>query len=332
MVDFNKRICEGPSSSQKCAFCISKKLEGFNRNRILTRQIINNYFPSILKYKSLLNFTHKNFSSKNENNQSLLDFGNENYKKYCNPKLTNDVTERLKKNIDMLNLSSLIIGVSSDVRNKLIRYGVDEKLIKVQHIGSLIAEKKINHTKSLNKNKIVFGFIGGVGYYKGVHLIADAFNQLPDDLIKKCEVKIYGKGDENYVEAIKSKLFSNTHKNNFQFFGKYSPADIPEITNQIDISLLPSLCADTAPQTIFESYSAGLPVIGPKIGGFPDFISDGKNGFLFEAANSKSLSEKMLNILKNPHVIDNFKKHIPPLKTLDFNVQELNSIYEELKR
>ena len=232
----------------------------------------------------------------------------------------------------MLNLSSLIIGVSRDVRNKLIRYGVDEKLIKVQHIGSLIAEKKISHTKSLNKNKIVFGFIGGVGYYKGVHLIADAFNLLPDDLIKKCEVKIYGKGDENYVEAIKSKLFSNTHKNNFQFFGKYTPADIPEITNQIDISLLPSLCADTAPQTIFESYSAGLPVIGPKIGGFPDFISDGKNGFLFEAANSKSLSEKMLNILKNPDLIDNFKKQIPPLKTLDFNVEELNSIYEELKR
>ena len=84
-------------------------------------------------------------------------------------------------------------------------------------------------------------------------------------------------------------------------------------------------------QAIIEATNAGIPVIGPEVGGFPDFINEGLNGLLFKPADSISLSEKMKLIINNPNLISSFSDNLPDLKKLDHNAKELIKIYEELK-
>src|SRR6185369_17958801 len=103
---------------------------------------------------------------------------------------------------------------------------------------------------------------------------------------KNFKVMIFGKFDEGY----KSQLMEGREQLPVEFTGRYVPADLPGILEQIDVMVLPSICNDTAPQTIFESYSRYVPIVASNIGGFPDFVEDRINGRLSNPADADQLA------------------------------------------
>jgi glycosyltransferase involved in cell wall biosynthesis len=257
-----------------------------------------------------------------------LSFGSEQIPEKVNTRLQTQLAQRLAGNIEYLNMCDLIIGVSSDVKNILTKYGVKSDLILVNHIGSEIAQRKIVHSKKIDQNNIVFGFIGGVGYYKGVHQLVEAYMLLSPSLKSKSSIYIYGKYDIGYFNSLMQVIETDEiAKDRILFKGKFSPSDLPAITNTIDISVLPSLCADTAPQTIFESFSAGLPIIAPSVGGFPDFVEHNINGLLYEKASVSDLNKQLEKVILESELIKKFSLNIPPLKTMSEHVSQLEEIY-----
>lgn len=62
-----------------------------------------------------------------------------------------------------------------------------------------------------------------------------------------------------------------------------------------DIFVLPSY-AEAMPISVIEAMAAGLPVISTKVGGIPELITDGVNGFLVEAGDVQALTEKLLTL------------------------------------
>ena len=50
---------------------------------------------------------------------------------------------------------------------------------------------------------------------------------------------------------------------------------------------------------LLESMAAGVPVISTKVGGIPDLIDHGHNGFLIEAGDIDSLSNFLKKLLTN---------------------------------
>jgi glycosyltransferase involved in cell wall biosynthesis len=329
MVDFNGQICAGPYDIKKCSFCVAQKLKSYNTKYIKLRYILKNQFQLLYK---ILTFIKKLIRSGSETPQlTNLDFLNISFLNYMNARLENQLKIRLEKNIGALNICDKIICVSEDVKNNLIKYNVQPGKLLVQHIGSTIADQSVVHKKALDKENLVFGFIGGISYYKGVHQFVDAFTRMPDSYKQKATLKLYGKYDENYLYTIKETILKNElYKDNVMFFGRYSPSDIENITNTIDIMVLPSLCADTASQTIFESFSCQIPIIAPKIGGFPDFVKDDINGLLYNSASVESLRNKLMYILDNPDKISEFRNQIPKLKTIPQNCVELVELFNSI--
>lgn len=331
MVDFNNKICEGPTSMAKCTFCVHNKLHGFNSKYLKRREKVRHTFPKIFKLIAGINSLRKSFVKKANNNIEVdLKFGTADYNTYENSKLKSQLTNRLEKNITSLNAANLIIAVSQDVKDKLSKYGVAPSLITIQHIGSTIADNQIEHIKQIDPNCIVFGFIGGISYYKGIHQLVQAFLSMPDSYKGKCILDLYGKYDPNYFNSINNLFIEDKDRKKVKFHGRYTPAQVPKITNSIDIMVLPSLCADTAPQTIFESFSCQLPIIAPRTGGFPDFIEDNVNGLLYPEASVDGLKEKLMYTIDNPGMINTFREKIPPLKTLSQNAFELIEVYKSL--
>ena len=323
MVDFNRKICSGPENIQKCTFCVSKQRSKYSPKMELFIDKTKFTFPFLFDF--LINL-------KNKKDETLsfedLSFGSLDYSNFKDEELYDSIKNRLDKLIEALNLCDVIIGVSSDVKRHLIKYGVNADKIIIQHIGSIVAEKKGTHSKKVDENEIVFGFIGGVGYYKGVHQLVEAYVKLPERLKLKSKLLIYGKYDDSYLNSIKRDFIeSRLDKERIVFYGRFTPIDVPEITNKIDINILPSLCADTAPQTIFESFSNGLPIIAPIVGGFPDFIVDGLNGLLYEKASVNGILNCLTKIINEPALISKFRSNIPECKSISENVDELIQIY-----
>lgn len=315
MIDSHGKLCNGPSDIEKCASCTG------------TLNLRKLRFAARIEYtsKGLLSmFIHAKRAM-----QPLNDKKNNNATIALSGKGSKEAATGLRKRLEyMINLMNnhvyKNICVSTDVKKTLLHYGVRENKLLVQHIGSVIAESQKEGKKAFSK-PLVIGNIGGVGYYKGTHILIDAVNK-----IKKGNfvVKIFGKYMPDYIREI---MGEREHLP-IEFLGKYLPEDIPEILDQIDIMVLPSICNDTAPQTIFESYSRRIPIIASNIGGFPDFIKDRESGLLFKVGDSGDLAEKLDMILNAPERILEFSSRIPRLKTITENALELLSLYQERGR
>ena len=72
-----------------------------------------------------------------------------------------------------------------------------------------------------------------------------------------------------------------------------------EYYDAANILVIPSICYDNSPLVIYESFSRSTPVIGSNIGGIPELIQDGFNGYLFEAENPYDLKDKLLKVINN---------------------------------
>ena len=64
--------------------------------------------------------------------------------------------------------------------------------------------------------------------------------------------------------------------------------------------MVPSIWYDIAHGVICESFNYGIPVIGSRIGGIPELIEDGYNGYLFEAGNEQELKNALDRLINNP--------------------------------
>jgi len=324
MIDHFGEPCPGPDDLFKCAACTGT----LNYNKERLRALVINYketlkaalpvfYSKLQLIKKELKF-NKEKPAVCEARTQLKNNENGNYKQ-----LAEKLDERLRYCARSLNeFSDCTICVSNDVKRTLMRYGLNECSLHVQHIGSIIAEKQFQNKKEVN-DPIVIGNIGGVNYYKGTHVLLDAISKVKH---KNFTLKIFGRYDQKYINGLNDKINTLPVK----FTGSYKPDDLPEILNQIDIMVLPSICNDTAPQTIFESFSGGVPIISSNIGGFPDFVQHDHNGLLFEAGSSDDLAQKIDYVLNKPERINEYKKNIPKLKTITENAQELIELYHTL--
>lgn len=79
-----------------------------------------------------------------------------------------------------------------------------------------------------------------------------------------------------------------------------------------DIFVLPSIWDDPGPLVGIEALACGTPVVGFAVGGIPDYVIEGKTGFLVEETNDKGLRSGILRAMKNP---DALKKLVPDCKS-----------------
>jgi len=80
--------------------------------------------------------------------------------------------------------------------------------------------------------------------------------------------------------------------------GKLSLAETKNKMKNCYCLVLPSI-TEGLPRVIMEAMALGKPVVASRVGGIPDLIQDGQNGFLFEVGNSKELAEKLRILLNN---------------------------------
>jgi len=310
MVDKEGNICNGPFDLMKCTSCCVEP--SYNRAKLRARLAsVHPHLPKqLFKIKNVIR--GKKDRPRTTGKSPLMPEVDE--------KKLNALRFRLKNMIDLMNRRvTQNICVSTDVKNTLHRFGVQEDKLLVQHIGSVIAEFQKSDFHALH-TPLVIGNIGGVAHYKGTQVLLDAVHQVKN---KDFVVKIFGKYDPKYRDDI----MRGKEELPVEFVGRYETGELSSILKQIDIMVLPSICKDTAPQTIFESFSARIPIIASDIGGFPDFIQDDRNGRLFRAGDSRDLAEKIDDILLDPEKINAFARNIPRLKTIKENADELIDLY-----
>lgn len=83
------------------------------------------------------------------------------------------------------------------------------------------------------------------------------------------------------------------------FHGKSSPETIRSALAIATCAVLPSI-QENFGLALAEAMAAGVACIGSDAGGIPDVVSDGKTGLLFSSNNEDELSDRLLEIHRNP--------------------------------
>lgn len=111
--------------------------------------------------------------------------------------------------------------------------------------------------------------------------------------------------------------------------GPYTQEDLPGIFSKTDVAIIPSR-SENYPFIVRECLHAGVPVIASNVGGIPEIIQDGVNGFLFKQGDFRDLANKLQFIIQNPQKIFALRKNIQPVRTVSEDAEELEGIYREV--
>jgi glycosyltransferase involved in cell wall biosynthesis len=110
---------------------------------------------------------------------------------------------------------------------------------------------------------------------------------------------ISGKGQSDEMKKLVSHAQMLGVKDNIIFTGYYPDRKLPKLYQAGDVFAF-STFYEHHPFAVLEALSTGLPVVTTKVGGIPETITDGKNGFLCEPFNAKQFSDRILYLLEHP--------------------------------
>ncbi len=104
---------------------------------------------------------------------------------------------------------------------------------------------------------------------------------------------IIGDGPER---AAVEKEFCHHCGNHVIFLGNKTHGEIVDYYSAADFSVLPSLMEATSISGL-EAMAAGLPLVGTEVGGIPELIKNGANGYLCRPADPRDLANKIDTLL-----------------------------------
>ncbi|WP_227357571.1 glycosyltransferase [Haladaptatus salinisoli] len=138
------------------------------------------------------------------------------------------------------------------------------------------------------KTKRSFLFAGQQTHPKGLETIFQVARQLQSVTFHIC-----GTGPlENKTKSVAESL------PNLKYHGFVSKNRLEELREEVTAAIVPSLWMENSPLTIYESFARGLPVIGSKIGGIPELVSDDVRGILMEPGSTESLKSAVREIVE----------------------------------
>jgi glycosyltransferase involved in cell wall biosynthesis len=230
------------------------------------------------------------------------------------------------------DVSDAVWYVSNAGRESCHRiYSVAQDKEKVIYNGispEFLEKADENRIKSNADGTYRITYIGRLVKIKGVDLLIQAVAEIAGE--KNVVLDVVGDGVERKaLEELAEKLgiAENVH-----FLGQQ--ADVGQFLKKSDIFVYPSVCQEVFGISIVEAMAYGLPCVANNVGGIPEIIEDGKNGFLTKEATAKGIAEAVRRVIRQYENggIDEISKNAK-VRAQEFSVRRTCGLMEsELER
>jgi glycosyltransferase involved in cell wall biosynthesis len=168
------------------------------------------------------------------------------------------------------------------------------------------------------------GYIGSIAAQKGVHVLVEAVNRLPQEGVR---LTLYGdlQTFPDYVASLRT-LASHP---GITFADRLPPENLWSALAELDVVVVPSLWYETAVLVIQEAFAAGVPVIASDIGVLPERVRTGVDGLLFPVGDAAALATILHSLFEQPEKLAHLRGGIQPVVTIAENAARVTAVYEE---
>lgn len=193
-------------------------------------------------------------------------------------------------------------------------------------VKNVIAEPVINPNKTTCFSLL---FLGLLGQNKGIYDLLDCLNEHKSVFSGKLKLFVGGNGEISKVTQIISKYGLSDI---VSFEGWVSGDKKIELLNKVDAYILPSY-NEGLPISILEAMSYSLPIISTNVGGIPEILKNGENGFIMSPGDKDAMYRAILELMNNEKLrmdmgkasYSKVQEHMPV-----FVERQLNDLYRSL--
>jgi glycosyltransferase involved in cell wall biosynthesis len=192
-----------------------------------------------------------------------------------------------KKQIEYIGKrANQILCVSQALKNKLSSIGVPDDRTTVIYNG--VNADVFNANQQINKKEQLI-FVGNIKRTKGTFEALEGFSKISKEYPELILVFI---GDGPDLNELKESAAELKLSKRVIFKGSIPHDAIAAHIAESKALLLPSH-AEGVPNVILESMSVGVPAVATAVGGIPEILIDGKNGFLVPEIDANAVAAKI---------------------------------------
>jgi glycosyltransferase involved in cell wall biosynthesis len=203
----------------------------------------------------------------------------------------------------ILRYANFVYPVSDELCELIEKRNIKNAYLSPNYID--LSKFKDHHLNNRNsKDKIPILYVGRFEEEKGIKVLLNSIKILFNER-NKFDLLLVGNGRlKNWI-----KNFIKKNKiENIRFLGLLDYDEMPQIYNQAEIFVLPSL-TEGSPGSLIEAMGCGTVPICTAVGVCPNIIKNGENGILIEPGNPQELANAILKLINNRELIKNFRKN-----------------------
>ncbi len=230
---------------------------------------------------------------------------------------------------DMLQLVDAFVVLTSWAFDKLIANGAAREKIRLNRLGvsELPCVRKPDPDCRPTSRPILVGYLGRFEAIKGVEDFARAIASLPLELPIRFEFRgpVNSAAERCLVNHLKEIVGDDSRVN---FAPPVEPKAVYKVLATYDVLCCPSVCVEGGPTVALEANAMGTPVIGTRIGGLVEIVTDNTNGRLVAPGDWRALADVLKQIALDPcSTIDRWRPLVHPPRTMDEIVQDYLGLY-----
>ncbi|MGG1631312.1 N-acetyl-alpha-D-glucosaminyl L-malate synthase BshA [Rossellomorea sp. NRS-1567] len=242
------------------------------------------------------------------------------------PSLTGAIRFGIEKSDVVTAVSSALVKQTNDLIQpdkdiQTVYNFIDERVYKA------VDSQHLRNEYGIKDNEKVIIHVSNFRGVKRVKDVVAAFNLIQSEIPAK--LLLVGDGPE--MTVICRQVGELGLEDRVLFLGKQD--NLEELYSLSDIKLLLSE-KESFGLVALEAMACGVPSIGTDVGGIPEVIEDGYNGFICEVGNVAQVAEKSLLLLKDETLHKELSEHALQTARTKFHsskiVEEYERIYKEL--
>lgn len=216
-----------------------------------------------------------------------------------------------------LRRAGRVIAVSRAMAERVVSLGVPRARVVAQHNGvdgQVFAPRGIEEARRRvgldhRHGRPVIVYVGNVKIGKGVEVLVEAMAPLTRRHGKKDALLcVVGSGEaDREIAARVRDLGLSSH---VRLAGRQPHGDVPFWIGAGDVLCLPSYM-EGCPNVVLEALASGRGVVATRVGGIPELVRDGENGYLVPPGDPEALADGLAKALSRRWDADEQRASVP---------------------